>query len=67
MTIDGISALTQTGEFEKLEFKETTGTHREAEMTVCAILNQRGGRAVWIDIVRCFDWTASEFEEKGEN
>ena len=47
MTIDEISALTQTGESETLEFKETTGTRRQAAMSVCAFLNQRGGQVLF--------------------
>ena len=30
-----------------MEFKETTGTRREAAMTVCAFLNQRGGQVLF--------------------
>lgn len=30
-----------------LEFKETTGTRREAARTVCAFLNQRGGQVLF--------------------
>ena len=48
MTIDQIAALTASGESETLEFKETTGTRREATMTVCAFLNQGGGRGLWL-------------------
>ncbi len=36
-----------TGESETLEFKETTGTRREAARTVCAFLNQRGGQVLF--------------------
>ena len=34
------------GESETLEFKETTGTRREAAMNVCAFLNRGGGQAL---------------------
>ncbi len=47
MTLEHIAALTATGESETLEFKETTGTRREAAMTVCAFLNQRGGQVLF--------------------
>ena len=47
MTPDEIVALSTTGESETLEFKETTGTRRQAVMTVCAFLNQRGGRVLF--------------------
>ena len=43
MNIERIAALAASGESETLEFKETTGTRREAAMTVCAFLNQGGG------------------------
>ncbi len=44
MTPDQIASLAAPGESETLEFKTTTGTRREAAMTVCAFLNQNGGR-----------------------
>ena len=47
MTPGQVSALAATGESEMLEFKETTGTRREAAMTVCAFLNQRGGQVLF--------------------
>ena len=47
MTPDQIAALAATGESETLEFKETTGTRREATMTVCAFLNQGGGQVLF--------------------
>ena len=47
MTLDQIATLAATGESETLEFKETTGTRREATMTVCAFLNQRGGQVLF--------------------
>ena len=47
MTIDQIAALTASGESEMLEFKETTGTRREAAMTMCAFLNHRGGQVLF--------------------
>ena len=36
MNIEQITALVAQGESEMREFKETTGTRREAAMTVCA-------------------------------
>ena len=47
MTIEQIAALAASGESETLEFKETTGTRREAAMTVCAFLNQGGGQVLF--------------------
>ena len=47
MTLDEIKTLTTVGESETLEFKETTGTRREATMTVCAFLNQGGGQVLF--------------------
>ena len=47
MTTDQLTALAASGESETLEFKATTGTRREAAMTVCAFLNQRGGRVLF--------------------
>ena len=47
MGIDQIAALVTSGESETIEFKETTGTRREATMTVCAFLNQGGGQVLF--------------------
>ena len=47
MIIDWVIALAASGESETLEFKETTGTRREATMTVCAFLNQGGGQVLF--------------------
>ena len=47
MTIDQVVALVAAGESEELEFKETTGTRREATRTVCAFLNAKGGRVLF--------------------
>ena len=47
MNIDQLSALVATGESERLECKETTGTRREAAMTMCAFLNQQGGQVLF--------------------
>ena len=47
MNIEQIAALATSGESETLEFKETTGTRREATMTVCAFLNQGGGQVLF--------------------
>ena len=46
MTHGQTAALTAPGESEMLEFKETTGTRREATMTVCAFLNLGGGQVL---------------------
>ena len=47
MTVEQIVALAASGESETLEFKETSGTRREAAMTVCAMLNHLGGRVLF--------------------
>ena len=47
MTLEIITTLAAAGESETLEFKETTGTRREAAITVCAFLNQRGGHVLF--------------------
>ena len=47
MSIDQIAVLAAIGESETLEFKETTGTRREAAMTLCAFLNQHGGQVLF--------------------
>ena len=47
MNIERIAALAASGESETLELKETTGTRREAAMTVCAFLNQGGGQVLF--------------------
>ena len=47
MTLEIITTLAAAGESETLEFKETTGTRREAAMTVCAFLNQSAGQVLF--------------------
>ena len=47
MTNDQLTTLTALGESETLEFKESTGTRREASMTMCAFLNQSGGQVLF--------------------
>ena len=47
VTPEQIAALVASGESEALECKETTGTRREATQTVCAFLNQDGGRVLF--------------------
>ncbi|MXY21895.1 MAG: AAA family ATPase [Dehalococcoidia bacterium] len=47
MNMDHVISLSTSGESEMLEFKETTGTRREAGKTVCAFLNQGGGRVLF--------------------
>ena len=47
MTLQQVTALAASGESETLEFKETTGTRREATRTVCAFLNQGGGKVLF--------------------
>ena len=47
MTTNQITTLAASGESETLEFKETTGTRREAARTACAFLNQSGGQVLF--------------------
>ncbi len=47
MTPEQIADLALLGESETVEFKETTGTRREAAQTLCAFLNQGGGRVLF--------------------
>ena len=47
MTPEQVEVLASYGESETVEFKETTGTRRQATMTVCAFLNQSGGRVLF--------------------
>ena len=47
MTREIITTLATSGESETREFKETTGTRREATRTVCSFLNQRGGQVLF--------------------
>ena len=47
MTVERIARMIAAGESETLEFKSTTGTRREAAMTVCAMLNQQGGQILF--------------------
>lgn len=47
MNSDALTKLVKSGESDNLEFKTTTGARREAMATVCAMLNQRGGRVLF--------------------
>ena len=47
MTPDRLSELVADGESTVLEFKSTTGTRREAAMTLCAMLNLNGGQVLF--------------------
>lgn len=47
MTPNQITAWAAAGESETMEFKLTTGERREAAMTLCAMLNHRGGRVIF--------------------
>ena len=47
MTKNDLVILAGRGESERLEFKATTGTRREAAMTMCAFLNQHGGQVLF--------------------
>ena len=47
MTAERIAKIAAAGETETVEFKSTTGTRREATMTVCAMLNQQGGQVLF--------------------
>ncbi|MCK6485232.1 MAG: putative DNA binding domain-containing protein [Phycisphaerae bacterium] len=46
MNKDRLDELAESGESETLEFKRSTGQRREAMRTLCAMLNNRGGRVV---------------------
>ena len=47
MTLDYTTTLIASDESETLEFGETTGTRREAAITVCAFLDRRGGQVLF--------------------
>ena len=47
MKVEHISAIVKDGESETLELKKTTNALRSAAKTVCAMLNQRGGRVLF--------------------
>jgi len=47
MTPEQIVALVSCGESETLEFKRTTSTLRQAMITLCAMLNHRGGQVLF--------------------
>ncbi len=47
MNSDQLASLAKSRESETLEFKTTNGTRREAAMTACAFMNQRGGHALF--------------------
>lgn len=44
--VNNLGMLAEGGKSETLEFKETAGTRREANMTICAFLNQDGGQVL---------------------
>lgn len=46
MTPEELEVLVRLGESEVLELKQSTGQRTEAAKTVCAMLNNRGGRVV---------------------
>ena len=46
-SFEQVAALSTIGESETLELKETTGTRREATMTICAFLNRGGGQVLF--------------------
>jgi len=46
-TLSQIQAWAAAGESESLEFKRTTGERRTAVRTLCAMLNNRGGRVLF--------------------
>lgn len=47
MTLEEIKTLAANGESGVLEFKSTTGARREATETLCAMLNQKGGKVLF--------------------
>lgn len=46
MASEQIAVLAASGEFAKQEFKSTTGTRPEVTASICAMLDQCGGRAL---------------------
>ena len=48
LTTDQMATLAAASESESLEFKEMAGTRREAVVTPCAFLNQRGGQVLFV-------------------
>ena len=46
-TAGQFAAMVEAGESETMEFKATTGTLRQAAMTVCAMLNGHGGHVLF--------------------
>jgi ATP-dependent DNA helicase RecG len=47
MTLDQLSAWAAKGESETQEFKQTTGQRSAAAISVCAMLNTKGGRIIF--------------------
>ncbi len=47
MTRDQLEALVLAGESESQEFKQTTGQRTDGTKTICAMLNQQGGRVLF--------------------
>ena len=47
ITREQIDSWTALGESETLELKATTGERREGTRTLCAMLNNRGGRVLF--------------------
>lgn len=47
MTADPVAVMVAAGESETVELRTTTGAHREAAMTVCAMVKQQGGLLVF--------------------
>ena len=46
-TLEQLQAWVALDESETLEFKSTTGERREGTRSVCAMLNNRGGRVLY--------------------
>ena len=46
MDADIVSTLAASGESEMLEFKRSTGQRTDVAKTVCAMLNNRGGKVL---------------------
>lgn len=47
MTMGRLKRMVASGESEVFEFKKTTGAHRKAAKTACAMLNQHGGQVLF--------------------
>ena len=47
ITLEQIKQWAVSGESETLEFKRSSGERKEAAMSICAMLNHKGGRVIF--------------------